>query len=417
MKRTRLRFLWREQGLAREFRTGVSVHSHTMHSLESLGFIPRYAETVPPLAWEIRRQARKYKEKYDRELDYNRAFWTPPLPARQAFDLEKRSIERVFGLPALVSISDHDNIEAAAQLMTLDEGKGAPISIEWTVPYGPTYFHVGVHNLPAAEADSLVRELNRFTRGPSEGLRNELLATIANQPDTLVVLNHPLWDQGSVGAETHAALLGRLLESSGEFIHALELNGLRPWEENQRVISVAKASNRTLVSGGDRHGCEPASVVNLTGASCFSEFAADVRAGLSDLVLLLHYREPLRFRLLRSVFDIMRDYPDLPGREHWSNRVLCRRYTGEARPLSEIWNGRLPAVIRWFERFVHLLGGIEVGHMARKYAGDGDREHDYESFFHRTARAYLHGGRRTTSTTANLMPMTRTEYPWLHPPG
>jgi hypothetical protein len=130
MKRTRLRFVWREQGLAREFRTGVSVHSHTMHSLESLGFIPRYAETVPLLAWEIRRQARKYKEKYGRELDYNRAFWTPPLPARQAFDLEKRSIERVFGLPALVSISDHDNIEAAAQLMTLDEGKGAPISIE-----------------------------------------------------------------------------------------------------------------------------------------------------------------------------------------------------------------------------------------------------------------------------------------------
>jgi len=50
MNQTRLRFLWRENGFARQFRTGVSLHRHTMHSLESLGFIPRYAEAVPPLA-------------------------------------------------------------------------------------------------------------------------------------------------------------------------------------------------------------------------------------------------------------------------------------------------------------------------------------------------------------------------------
>ena len=36
MNQTRLRFLWRESGFVRQFRTGVSLHSHTMHSLESL---------------------------------------------------------------------------------------------------------------------------------------------------------------------------------------------------------------------------------------------------------------------------------------------------------------------------------------------------------------------------------------------
>jgi hypothetical protein len=36
-----------ENGFARQFRTGVSLHSHTMHSLESLSFIPRYPP--PPL--------------------------------------------------------------------------------------------------------------------------------------------------------------------------------------------------------------------------------------------------------------------------------------------------------------------------------------------------------------------------------
>ena len=144
MTRSSIQFQWQGSGATGGFRTGVSLHSHTMHSLESLGFIPRYAEAIPPLAWEIRRQARKYLEKCGRELDYTRAFWTPPLPATHAFELEKRSIEREFGLAALVSITDHDNVEAAARLRVREETKQAPISLEWTVPIGPSYFHIGI---------------------------------------------------------------------------------------------------------------------------------------------------------------------------------------------------------------------------------------------------------------------------------
>jgi hypothetical protein len=58
--------------------------------------------------------------------------------------LEKRSIEREFGLAALVSITDHDNVEAAARLRVREETKQAPISLEWTVPIGPSYFHIGI---------------------------------------------------------------------------------------------------------------------------------------------------------------------------------------------------------------------------------------------------------------------------------
>jgi hypothetical protein len=377
MNQTRLRCVWRENGFARQFRTGVSLHSHTMHSLERLDFIPRYADAVPPLAWEIRRQARKYEEKYNRELDYTRAFWTPPLPATHAFDLEKRNIERQFGLPALVSITDHDNIEASARLRACAETRQAPVSVEWTVPVGVSYFHIGLHNLPPARAGALLAELNRCTHNPSVGLRNELLAAIAGEPDTLVVLNHPLWDQGSAGAAAHAAALSGLLESSGRFIHAVELNGLRPWEENQRVIDLANASNRTLVSGGDRHGCEPASVVNLTRASSFAEFAGEVRGGASDVAFLPHYREPVRFRLLKSVIDIMRTYPELPGRERWCDRVLCRSFSGVTRSLSESWDCQFPAVIRCFERIVQLADAREFRHIARQYfVSSGKPEHE-----------------------------------------
>ena len=125
MNRTTLRFLWRENGAVRQFRMGVSLHSHTMHSRENLGFIPKHAKAIPLLDWELRRQAQKYRDKYNRELDYSRAFWTPPLPASNAFRLEKRSIERALGVAAVVSISDHDNIEAARQLRSLEESKNA----------------------------------------------------------------------------------------------------------------------------------------------------------------------------------------------------------------------------------------------------------------------------------------------------
>ena len=146
------------------------------------------------------------------------------------------------------------------------------------------------------------------------------------------------------------------------------------------MIRLANASDRTLVSGGDRHGCEPASVVNVTCASSFAEFADEVRAGTSEIVFLLHYREPVRFRLLKSVIDIMRPYPELPARERWSDRVLCRSYTGVTRSLSDMWSGEFPAVIRYFERIVRLADAREFRHIARQYfAGTGNPEHDYES--------------------------------------
>jgi hypothetical protein len=371
MKETRVRPLWHEKGFLCQFRSGVSLHSHTMHSRENLAFIPRYGEAFPPLAWEIRRQARKYREKYDRDIDYTRGFWTPPLPAANAFELEKRNIEQELGLAALVSLSDHDNIEAATTLRAVEETSQIPISIEWTVPAGPSFFHIGIHNLPPAEADSIVEEFRRFKLSPSDGRRNELLAAVTGWPDTLVVLNHPLWDQSSVSTQGHHVLLDELLDSSGEFFHAIELNGFRPWPENQLVTNLARALGRPLVAGGDRHGCEPAAVVNVTPAASFAEFAAEVRAGVSEVVLLPNYREPVRFRLCKSLLDIMREYPELPGRERWSDRVFCCTYTGDTNSLSQMVNGGAPHVVRYFERAVKLTCAPRVQKLLRMYFDDG----------------------------------------------
>ncbi|MBI4877640.1 MAG: hypothetical protein HY822_23660 [Acidobacteria bacterium] len=216
-----------------------------------------------------------------------------------------------------------------------------------------------------------MRSLAGYTRNPSEHLRHELLDVLSRAPETLIVVNHPLWDQTHVGAEHHRAALGELLASSNGSIHALEVNGLRSWKENRAVLEAACALDRPVVSGGDRHGCEPTAIVNLTRAADFSEFAAEVRGGASEVAVLERYREPLRYRILKSVFDIMREYPELPGRVRWSDRVFCQIYSGAIQPMSQIWNGHTPQVVRYFERGVKLSGNREIQNLLRLSLADG----------------------------------------------
>ncbi len=56
-----------------------------------------------------------------------------------------------------------------------------------------------------------------------------------DEPNVIVVFNHPMWDLFTVGQEKHAFLVNQFLQKNGQFLHALELNGLRHWDENRSV--------------------------------------------------------------------------------------------------------------------------------------------------------------------------------------
>ena len=114
--KNKLRFLWQGHAPVKDFRTGVSLHSHTLHSRETFGFLPRYAAGVPVLNFAVRQQARLYKARCGQELDFSRAFWRPPLSPREAYDLERSQIEDKLDLDAMVSLSDHDDIQAGSLL-------------------------------------------------------------------------------------------------------------------------------------------------------------------------------------------------------------------------------------------------------------------------------------------------------------
>ncbi|MBC7924442.1 MAG: hypothetical protein H7039_02190, partial [Bryobacteraceae bacterium] len=277
MSGDRVHYLWRDPSVARSFRTAISLHSHTRQSKESLGFIPRYAKTIPGLSGLVQAQERKYERVHGTQLDFDNAWWTPPLSPREAYELERNQIEQQLSLKALVSLTDHDDIEAPMHLHVLSEMNEVPISVEWTVPYGASFFHVGVHNLPSKHAHATMEVLTAFTASPDETRLRGVFEMLAGYRSTLIVLNHPLWDEPGIGTDAHRALLNRFVANYRPYLHAAELNGLRSWNENATVAQFSKEIGLPLISGGDRHGCEPNANVNLTNASTFPEFVDEVR--------------------------------------------------------------------------------------------------------------------------------------------
>lgn len=359
--------LWREPQAPANYRTGVSLHSHTNHSKEGVYFIAEYAARHPllrkALAAEDRRATREGKTA---RIDFVKAYWTPPLPPLAAFELEKTQIESELGLAGMVSITDHDNIEAPMLLRVIPEARRVPVSVEWTVPYKDATFHLGVHNLPSGVAESLMRRLHQFTLQPADHKLAELLAMLHENPDLLIVLNHPLWDLDGIGREAHERTLRAMLCEHGQHLHALELSGIRSWEENQAVLHLSEACNQLVISGGDRHGCEPNATLNLTHAESFTEFVHEVRRERrSHIVFMPQYDEPYTLRVLQTLLEVIREYPDYSnGSRHWDERVFHPDRAGEIRPLSSLWV-RPPFYIRHFFSVVRLLEKASVRNALR----------------------------------------------------
>lgn len=338
MQGSSVHFIWQDPPAARDFRTGVSLHGHTMHSQECLSFLPRYLHRLPGVSQIARR--------YEPAVDFSRAYWTPPLNPAAAMRLERAQIAGL-GLHPLVSLTDHDDIEAGLALQLAHDRAEAPVSVEWTVPYGASargasILHIGVHNLPPCSERSWMSAMAAYTSAPDEALLPELLRSLASIPESLVVLNHPFWLEEGVEAADHEQALARFFPECLESIHAFELNGTRPWKENAATIALAQAHERPLISGGDRHACEPGAAINLTNAQSFSEFAGEVREGSSTLLFMPQYREPLGLRILEAGWDILRPYPEFPGRQHWTDRIFYLGEDGVSRPLSAIWKERVP---------------------------------------------------------------------------
>lgn len=338
MNRGRISF--EQDGPPTRFRTGVSLHSHTLHSHETLSFIDRLGRSIRPVRIVVERLERRYERIHGRTFDLTRAYWTPPLGPHDAWRLEHDHVAG-FGLRPLVSLTDHDSIEAPVALRVLEDCRDLPVSVEWTVPFKETVFHLGVHNLPAASAVDTIDEFAEYTASPVAARLPVLLSRAASDPATLIVFNHPCWDENVIGKERYLSYVAEFCRRYDRWLHAVELNGLRPWKENMDVLALGTRTGKPVISGGDRHGLEPNTVLNLTNASTFGEFVEEVRAGTSEVFITDQYFDPLLFRVLRSVRDMLANYESHSrGWVRWSDRAFYQCDDGEVRQWSALWAAR-----------------------------------------------------------------------------
>ena len=351
-----LGYSWSPQQSWRSMRSGVSLHSHTSVSRECVGILLEHGARNPIVAWVLEREQQRYFRKYGKKIDFKRAYWTSPVTPHQALDLESEQIESTFHLHPMVSLTDHDQIEANKLLQLIDGKDDIPISVEWTVPVEDTFFHFGIHNMPKDLADSLHQEMQLLRAHPDPALLVDLLRRLVAFDDVLVVLNHPLWDEASLGQQHHEAVLGRLLHRLSGLVHALELNGLRTWRENQRVIRLAQDLGIPAVSGGDRHGFEPNALLNLSATETFSSFVQEIRDGHSHVVLMPQYKENRKLRCFQTAWDMVSDHPDQPyGQVTCLDRSFFIRDNGQHTPISALFpNGTPPLLMKvlWAVRFL-----------------------------------------------------------------
>ena len=380
MSQSSISYLWREPEAAKGFATGVSLHSHTNQSKETLDFISELSKD-----WSVLQPVMRWCEERCHRVsgirpDYARSYWTPPLTPSLAFDLERKQIEDQLQLPGLVSITDHDDINAPLLLRSVPSSRHIPVSVEWTVPFGTSAFHLGIHNLPSATGVAWMERMREFTALPVETRDPELLRGILAEldeiPSVLIIFNHPIWDLYRVGKGRHDVLVNEFLARYGQYVHALELNGLRNWKENREASTLAGKWNQLVISGGDRHGVEPNANVNLTRAESFTEFVHEVRRERESHVLFMpQYAEPWKHRILQSTLDAIRDYPHFPeGARRWDQRVYHPDRYGAIQPVSELWNGRrAPRFVLGILAFVKMMGAAPVSgglRMAWNEAGE-----------------------------------------------
>ena len=338
-----MQILHEKTDLSRKAESGVSLHCHTEHSKEMLDFIPVYTEKIPIVSALWRMERDKYEAREQKKVNFKTAYWSPPLPAEEVYALEKNQINEA-GLDAIVSLTDHDCIEGNVKLNKSIENDKAPISLEWTVPFEFGFFHVGVHNLPEPQAEEISKTLidYSFTENPAKPRLHELFAMLNDHPGVLIVLNHPIWDIEMVGKERHKILLDNFMDEFGKWIHALEINGFRKWSENIAVLELAELHGIPVVTGGDRHGCKPNTVINLTNSKTFAEFAEEIRIDKrSEIVFMPDYRQPLMSRQLHSFSEILSTFPHLPeGRKVWQDRVYYDNMDEK---------GLVPLSVHWVE--------------------------------------------------------------------
>jgi predicted metal-dependent phosphoesterase TrpH len=236
------------------------------------------------------------------DLNYAEITFNPPYSPQDVYEMEAAAAAN-WGFDGVhLAITDHDEFAGSLALL-----RGRPdlkgriaVSEELSLWFQGHLFHLGVSHMP----ESAVEETHTRMQAAARGERyDELFETLAVS-GCLVALNHPLlaWKAGE-----KTIPVAELLSRYGWAIHALEVNGMRSREENDRVLELARHWRKPVIGGGDSHVLVASSIFSVSRAATFKDFIVEVKDGHAVPFVTPDYFAPLKWKLfLRVLFFISR---------------------------------------------------------------------------------------------------------------
>ncbi len=286
----------------REFGYAVSLHNHSCHSVEKLAALNQVVKLgfMRPLSGVLRSS---FGLGSVPDLNYAEITFNPPYAPEDVYQIEAAAAAHWGFNGVHLAITDHDEFAGSLALL-----RGRPdlngriaLSEELSLWYQGHLFHLGVSGMPESAVDETHSRIQAAALG---GRYDELFETLAAS-GCLVVLNHPLIFWGR-GPETIP--ITDLLTRYGWAIHALEVNGMRRREENDRVLELARQWRKPVVGGGDSHLLVASSVISLSRAATFKDFIAEVKDGHAVPFVTPDYFAPLKWKLFLRVLFFMSRY-------------------------------------------------------------------------------------------------------------
>ena len=285
----------------REFGYAVSLHNHSCHSVERLAALNHVIKKSFMRPWSGILQ-KSFGLGGISDLNYAEVTFNPPYTPEDVYEMEAAAAAK-WGFEGIhCTITDHDEYSGSlALLRSRPDLKGRiAVSEELSLWFQGHLFHFGVSHMPESEVEETHAQIQQAARS---GRNDELFEMLAAS-GCLVIFNHPLlpW-----GPEAKIIPATEMLRRYGWAIHGLEVNGMRPREENHRVLELARQWRKPVVGGGDSHLLVASSILSLSRAATFKDFIAEVKDGHAVPFVMPEYFAPLRWKLfLRVLFFISR---------------------------------------------------------------------------------------------------------------
>jgi hypothetical protein len=286
-----------------EFGFAISPHNHSEYSIENLASINEVVKL-----WFMRPFRRILQSAFGLasipDLNYADIYYRPPFTVEEVLRLESANVDALGFDGVHLGITDHDEVAGSVELMRKNPANAHRNALgeELSFRFDDYLFHLGLVGLP----ESGIAELHASLQAAARAGRSDDLFEMLRASECLVVLNHPLVPWGKDPQRKIPAQ--ELLHKYGWAIHALEYNGMRSREENDRVLELAKHVHKPVVGGGDSHLLLASSVLSVSQAASFSDFTAEVKEGRAVPLITPMYFAPLNWKLFLRVLYFIAHY-------------------------------------------------------------------------------------------------------------